>query len=384
MADSLAKMTEKVTDTGFGNTLKGGTSGKTESPRGRSVKIEQARVINVDIKQYTVDVRTMMTYKTIENLQFMVPYCHTAQGEGINFMPEVGSMCWLCIPSDNPDKGFIMGWGMPHEAGTYRSGRELLNPGDLAMTGRDGNFVYVRRGGIVQVGATPICQTVYLPIRNIIQNFCENYEVHTPGGDLTWNVMRKDEDMGGHQKTLFTLAAHEYADDPINKPPIALLKIGSHGDSDDTVLTLQTLDKAGGTTQTKLTIEKTGGVLWTVLKELSFDLKDDFTILVGKALSAHSKANMDLISDTILALKAPQITMTAGSAVMSVGPAGASLNGPAVALGDAEFEAVRNSPSFKNWMDAVTQAIRGTGPGQPVMSVVLPNPGPYTSSKVKV
>ena len=376
---------DRVTD-GVGqisSSLGRGTLGKTESPRGKSVKIEQGRIINVDIKNYTVDVRTMMTYKTIENLQFMVPYCHPAQGEGFNFMPEVGSMCWLCIPSDNPDKGFIIGWGMPHESGAYRSGRELLNPGDLMLSSRDGNFIYVRRGGIVQIGATPVAQTVYLPIRNYIQNFCENYEVHTPAGDLTWNVMRQDEDLGGHKKTLFTLAAHEFADDPINKDPIALLKIGSHGDNSPTIVTLQTLDKGGGTTKTLLTIDKTGDVDWTIEKDLTLDVVNLIEMIKQNGV-VHAGQNYNITAGAVVGLQAPQISLVAGGAAMALSATGAVFTGPAVALGDDGFAVVMQSPSFKKWVDAVTQALRGTGPGNPVMTVVLTPPDPYTSTKVKV
>jgi hypothetical protein len=36
-------------------------------------------------------------------------------------------------------------------------------------------------------------------------------------GDLTWQVMRKDQDSDGHQKTLYQIAAKEFSDDKNDK-----------------------------------------------------------------------------------------------------------------------------------------------------------------------
>lgn len=367
--------TERITDKGFGRELKGGTAGKSDSPSGGSVSIEKARVIAVDIKQFTVDVRTENTYKNWPDLPFMVPYCHPAQGEGLNFMPEVGSSCWICMASDNQEKPFVLGWGMTHESGSYRSGRELLNPGDLHFAGRDGNFIFVRRGGIIQLGATPVCQTVYLPIRNILQQFCENYELHTPGGDLTWTVNRQDEDMGGHKGTLFMLAAHEYADDPI-RDPLAVLKVGSHGDGNPTILTLQTRDAGGGAVQTELTIDKTGELKWTIQKAVSYDFKDEFNIKTGKAFSVDASTDANIKAGANVNVEAPNIALKAGSTTATFGSAGASIGGPAVNLGDATFQAVVASPSFQAWVSAVSAALNSLG-------APVPPAAPFTSTKVK-
>lgn len=373
---------DRITDKGFSKSLGGGTSSMADSPSGGVVQIEKARVLAVNIANFTVDIRTENTYKTIEDVQYMVPYCHPAQGEGLNFMPEVGSSCWYCLPSDNQTKGFILGWGMTHESGSYRSGRELLNPGDLHFSSRDGNFIYIRRGGIIQIGASPICQTIYLPIRNILQHLCENYEIHTPGGDLTWNVNRQDEDMGGHKGTTFTLAAHEYADDPI-KDPLAVLKVGSHGDGNPTILTLQTRDQGGGAVQTELTIDKTGELKWTIQKAVSYDFKDDFNIKTGKAFSVNATTDANIKAGANVNVEAPNVALKAGGTTATFGAAGASIGGPAVNLGDAAFQAVVDTPSLEAWVAAVTALLTGSAPGTPVLTGVLPQAAPFTSTKVK-
>jgi hypothetical protein len=366
----------RITDVPFESKLKGGTTGMADSPGGAPVSIEKGRVIAVDIKGFTVDVRTEHTFKSIPDVPFMVPYCHPAQGEGINVMPEVGSSCWICYPSDNQQKPFVLGWGMTDEAGSYRAGRELLNPGDLHFSGRDGNFIFIRRGGIIQIGATPICQTIYLPIRNILQQFCENYELHSPGGDLTWTVNRSDEDINGHKGTTFMLAAHEYADDPI-KDPLAVLKVGSHGDGNPTILTLQTRDKGGGAVQTELKIDKTGELQWVIQKAVTYDFKDNFTVLVQKNFAVWANQDATLKADANVNLEAPNVAIKAGATTAAFGSAGASIGGPAVNLGDALFQVILNSTGFVQWMGQVTAAVNALAPG-----AVTP-PSDHISTKVK-
>ena len=80
-----------------------------------------------------------------------------------------------------------------------------MNPGDIGMTTRDGNFIMLRRGGIVQLGATAMAQTVYIPIRNYIKQFCENYELHTLGGDVEWRVDRVESDPSGQAPSTYLL-----------------------------------------------------------------------------------------------------------------------------------------------------------------------------------
>jgi len=354
-------------------------SGSIAKSDTRPVRIERGRVINVNINDYTVDVRTEMPpYKPKFDIPWMVPYAHYNQGEGINFMPEVGSTCWICEPTDNGRDSFVLGWTMPEEGGSYRSGRPLLNPGDQHFSTRDGNFVILRRGGVVQIGATPICQRVFIPIRNVIQDYAENYELHTPAGDLTWNVMRKDEDGDGHQKCLFTLAAHEYADDSATSDPVAILKIGSHGDQDDTIVTLVTRDKTGGSIKTKLTLSKSGDLNWKVEGDFNLSSTGDMTLSTSGKASVKATGDAELVSSNGAAtLKGLSNATVQSNTEVNIKAPQITADGNVISLGEGLFSVLRNSPDFIQWVSILT-AVATTVTGGAV------NPPTFhTSKKVK-
>lgn len=349
--------------------------------------VEKARVITVNTRDYTCDVATEFTQKTRFDIPFMVPYCNQNQGEGINFMPEVGSTCWICAPSEGGRDHFILGWAMVDEGGAYRGGREQLNSGDIHFSTRDGNFLHLRRGGIVQIGATPICQRVYIPIRNIMQDFAENYELHTPGGDMTWTVARKDEDADGHQRCTWALGVKEFADDP-NEDPIGVLKFGSHGEGNETILSLVTRDKGGGAVQTCLEINKAGEVTWNV-KKLTFESAGDVNATIKGLFKLMAIGAVDIQSVASINVAAPAITLAAAGMTLALGGGGAALTGPSpISLGDgASFPAVRASPDLAAWIGAVTAILVGPpGPPAPVLTVgptIFP-PVLHTSPKVKL
>jgi len=344
--------------------------------------IESGRITTVNIRDYTCDVTTILTYKNKFDIPFMSPYCNQTQGEGINFMPEVGSTCWICTPSEEGKDAFVLGWSMVDEGGAFRGGRELLNPGDLHFSTRDGNFVHLRRGGIIQVGATPVCQRIYLPIRNIIQDHCENYELHTPAGDLTWEVARTEEDGEGHQMCLFTLGAREFADDPI-EDPIAILKMGSHGEGNDTILSLLSRDSGGGTTQTSLEINKDGELTWTV-KKFTLTVEGDMQATVKGLFKLIVTGAIDITSTVALTASAASMALSGGGATLALGSGGAALNGLSVGLGDAEFPVIRASPDFMAWIGAVTGLLIGPpSPPVPVLRGPIVPPFKHVSPKVR-
>lgn len=76
---------------------------------------------------------------------------------------------------------------------SFKAGRPNLQQGDIMIRTRDGNGVWFRRGGVVEVGATSIAKRIYIPLLNYIRDFCENYELSTGGGRLSWNVARSDQ-----------------------------------------------------------------------------------------------------------------------------------------------------------------------------------------------
>ena len=222
-----------------------------------SVHIETGTVVNVNVRNYTVDFITQYSSKHIPDVRIMAPYLHFNNGEGFTVIPEVGATAAICIPSDG-DPAFVLGFiaaaemdhakvdedlesklsepgveteddidsqnttdsggstapadGSPTGAG-FRSGRPILNPGDMLWQGRDENFVAMRRGGVLQLGSTNICQRAYIPLLNIIRDFSENYELNTAAGTFSWRTGRVEDDPGGQAPTEYQILAHEYAQD---------------------------------------------------------------------------------------------------------------------------------------------------------------------------
>jgi hypothetical protein len=342
--------------------------------------IFRAQIVNVNIRDYTVDViYESYPYSSHFDIPWMVPYLHQSQGEGVTVMPEVGSTVWVCRPSESGRDAFVLGWTPIQEDGSYRAGRELLNPGDLQLSTRDGNFLYLRRGGIVQIGATPVCQRLYIPIRNIIRDFAENYQMSTPAGDLNWEVMRAEDQGDGHRGTLFTLACKEFSDDP-NIDPVAVLKIGSHGEGNATILSLVTRDKGGGSVKTNLTISKSGKVDWTIEDDVTLTIKGNVTTTIDKKMTVTSTQDMSLESKAQAFLKAVQVHIAGGGATIDLAGT-AAMNGTAVNLGDAAGKVVIDNGTFGAWVAGVTALLLGP-PNAVAFKGILPVPL-YLSSKVK-
>lgn len=213
-------------------------------------RCEEATITNVNRNTYTVTCQTRHSDKEPEDIQILAPYHHYGNGEGIHHLPEVGAICLLAWPSDNTSP-FIMGYigaanirnstdgdperSTPDGSGSmtdvsFRSRRPQLNPGDIAITTRDENFLYLRRGGVVQIGATPIAQTIYIPVLNYMKHFSENFEHHTFGGDVAWTVDRQESDPSGNAPATYIFHMNEFAQDAKATVRIQHLPLGGSGD----------------------------------------------------------------------------------------------------------------------------------------------------------
>jgi hypothetical protein len=118
---------------------------------------------------------------------------------------------------------------------------------------------------------------MYIPIRNFIKDFCENYELHTFGGELTWITDRTEMTTDGSAPTKFSLIAKEKANDPAQ---IATLTIGSHGESDPTTLELVIFESglAGALPKVRMVLEKTGNVSWYADQDWTLTAKSNINI----------------------------------------------------------------------------------------------------------
>lgn len=290
--------------------------------------IEKGIVFNVDLKNFTVDVITDYESKPFTNCQIASPYFHTFNGEGIFAMPEVGSACLICQPSDD-DTPFVIAFigsfeiegakldNLDDKAGAVdneteededesklktpasttstgstaakttgasaRAGRPYMNPGDIMLRTRDENFIALRRGGVVQIAATPTCQTVYIPLRNYMRHFAENYEVNTPGGELEWTVQRQENDPGGKAPVLYRLTLRDKAQ---NDKADVQIKMG-HVDDDvryELTVTPENITvgdgSVSGTPKFLMTIDKSGNQKFALQGSLEYVIDQDRRVTI--------------------------------------------------------------------------------------------------------
>ncbi len=249
-------------------------------------EIETARIINVNIETWSVDCIAEYANKRYFDLQVMAPYFHFANGEGIYAQPEVGALCWLCTASAGRFAApFVMGFQSAHDEDfdSFRGGRQTLNPGDIMLRTRDENFLVLRRGGVVQIGSTPVCQTMYVPIGNFLRHFCEQYELNTFGGSLEWTNSRTDKTADGNVLTTLTLSVREKVDSPAHD---VVLTVGSHGDGEPTRLELDIFESGETSAEVKvhLGMTKEGDVSWDIEQNWNLIAKQDIILLAEEGV----------------------------------------------------------------------------------------------------
>lgn len=200
--------------------------------------IFSGRVVNVDQVNYTVDVVSQFDQMRLLQIPISSPYLHSNRGEGFSVTPEIGSKCYVCWPGDSSPP-FLLCFVMPHEvvddsseespAGTqpkgdtnkapvtasFAGGRPKSKGGDIALRGRDGNQVVLHRGGVLQIGSNELSQRLYIPLNNLIMDFCENYALHNAGGSINWGLQEgegSDNLPAQYSQTFRVFANENYAD----------------------------------------------------------------------------------------------------------------------------------------------------------------------------
>lgn len=361
-----------------------GNSGRMPQPLSMSesetvpATIETCRIINVNIEDWSVDCISMEGNKRYFDIQVMSPYFHFMNGEGIYAQPEVGALCWVCKPSGGRFAApFVMGFQSAHDQDfdSFQGGRQSLNPGDIMMRTRDENFLILRRGGVVQIGATPTAQRIFVPIRNFIRDFCENYELLTFGGELTWTTERTDETNTDDKAfSTFALKAKEKAG---NKLHIANLTIGSHGESAKTTLKLEVFDSGddGNKVMVGLDITKEGNVTWKNEKNYTFEAKENVSITSKEkdvtVTATKGKVTVSADQNVALESKSAEASLTGKTKAALVSGTKAMLDAPVMHLGDGATSPVVLGDKLVTLLGKmITQisAFACAAPGSPVVA----------------
>lgn len=200
-------------------------------PEGASgAHVYEGQIVDINLSNWTVDVMTKYDQKYYLNVQVSSPYLHFNRGEGFYAMPDIGAKCQVCIPSDGPPP-FVLAFIMPQEtiddagtedapegtdggkggvtqaatAASFAGGRTRAKPGDIGITNRDGSFVRLHRGGVLQIGSTSLAQRLYIPLQNLVTDISQNYRHQNTGGSINWFI-----NQGESQTNPPTVSRHSY------------------------------------------------------------------------------------------------------------------------------------------------------------------------------
>lgn len=291
-------------------------------------QVYYSRIIDVDVENYSVSAATLVARKVFTDIPFATPYQHFANGEGIYFMPEVGSMCWICEPSDQ-NRPFVLGWApvKRQDNGKDMSSNKMpLNPGDIYLGTRDENFLILRRGGVLQIGGGPLSQRVFLPLNNTIKDLCENYSMQTIAGDLNWTVERNETTTTGDRPTSLTISARMLAND---KNPIAVLRVGNHSgsgvqspisqDADIALsLSIKASGDAGAEVKIKAVVDKTGKIFLQALDDVYTKTSKGYTLEAGGNVTITSSKSVSISASESMNLTSSKITTLSGQEGVSI------------------------------------------------------------------
>ena len=201
-------------------------------------KIFQGTVTNVNLVTWTVDVVAKFDRYFLPNIPIASPYLHHSGGEGLSVVPEVGATAVVCMPSDTTTPfiiAFLMapeivdtatdddpdgttGKNSPNESSataSFGGGRPKAKPGDMMLRTRDGNFVILHRGGVLQLGADELAQRIYIPMNHFVMDISQNYSHHNSGGSVSWGIQEgagESEYPSEYTQTFRVLANDKYAD----------------------------------------------------------------------------------------------------------------------------------------------------------------------------
>jgi hypothetical protein len=353
----------------------------TQPQGGAPAFIHEARVVDINLVTWTVDVRTQYDQRFFPNVQVSSPYMHANRGEGFYAMPEVNAKCLVCIPSDGPPP-FILAFIMPMEtpedpegddgaekaaetAGTnqgavFSGGRTRAKPGDMYWRGRDGNFVVLHRGGVLQIGASELAQRIYIPLGNIVTDISQNYEHHNTGGSVNWGLSTSSTDKNpetAFRQTFRLYAGDEKADIRVSAGKVYQPVPEPTGDAGElsantslgigktvaleVVIAPGGFDAESGTpvsgiakmTKLKLFFDREGGGFLRAEGSVNVRIKKKLRLVADEGMDIRSKKTIQVAADETVRVsggKGVQITAASGATVINGGDTPVAAVGSAV------------------------------------------------------
>ena len=266
-----------------------------------NVRIELGRIIEVDYVNHTCTCRSEVSEQYSYRVPVLSPYINQTTTEGFKWMPRGGELVLMAILSDSTRR--ILAYTGVDEEGSHNYGFGEMNGGDFFIRGGNDSFIRMRSGGVIEIGSSPLCSSIYIPTKNITHHIAENWILDTFAGSLEFKTDRAEDSDEGHTPTFMTLNIKEFADD---ENELVRCKIG--GGQNNIACSLIIKDSGNGENiKIKLELTKDG--------DLNVNLERDLKLSVKGKVQITSSDDMSLESKTNLSLKAAQELSQSGNSV---------------------------------------------------------------------
>jgi hypothetical protein len=302
-----------------------------------NVRIEVGRILDVDIENYAVSVRSEHSEQPAHWIPLISPFSEQATGAGMKYQPAVGETVLMLTTSD----GYrcVLGFIPVQENGSLSGGLPPMNGGDFFTINRNGSFIKMHAGGVVEIGATPIASTVYIPIRNLVHTIGENIILDSLAGSLEFSVGREDDSSKGNSPTNMEIKIKEFSNDTNE---ITRIKAGNG------LAFGITVKDSGNGENIKAVIEltKEGDLKISLTKNMSINIKGKCDVSVTGDINIDSKGSINLTALGSSKIQTGPLTITSTGNI-DVNNINTNINSALTKISPAAaFPVVRLSPEL--------------------------------------
>ncbi len=328
--------------------------GKTLSSL-QNVRIEVARILDVDRENFTILCKSEFGEVPEYRIPLASPFLDQVSGSGLRYQPVGGETILVLTTSDG--YRYVLGFVPMDEEGSMTCGFPPMDSGDYFILNRGGAYLKMFSGGILQIGATPVCGTIYIPIRNLVHTIGENIIIDSLAGSLEFQVDRPEDSSEGHSPTSMQIKVKEFSDD---ENEMVRLKLG--GSQGDNAFSLTIKDSGNGEViKSTIALTKTGDLKVSLTRDYSITIKGKSTTSVTGDISVDSKGSISEKAQGNFNISGANVNVTA-NAIAKISAQNTDIASTKVKISNsAAFPVVRLSPDLIALFAAVT-AITGIAP----------------------
>lgn len=219
-----------------------------KGPGTQQALLLRARVTRVDTQRWTVDLASSMDDRTFLDVPLASPYVDY-KGAGFYGHAIQKALVLLAVPSDSTPpvvlaflpamrgqraeqegtgvavetptqqvaldqakKSGKVQQGVSTSSASFASERPPLEEADWSWRGAEGNFVAMFNSGLLALGCSSLCQTLYLPLTDRLLQVFQEFEQKSPMGSVRWGLRELSRNPTQKTTTLRLYADDSYTD----------------------------------------------------------------------------------------------------------------------------------------------------------------------------